>query len=87
MSIENEKLINLIDTKDLLAKWNIDEALNSLNNVCDKTVDFKCDLNRIWLEIICFQSWEKWEEFTSWVNDILSKFLVQNNDNSNSNIV
>lgn len=81
MSVENKELINnLTSTKDLLEEWNINKALNLLNDISDNTVDFNYDLSRVWLEIMYSQSWEKWEEFTSWVNNILSQFLVQNNN-------
>lgn len=78
LNFENKELVNNgINSKEKLIKWDVNQALDLLLKESKETISFSQDLNRIWLEIYAYQLWEEWDKFTSWVDDILSNFLLK----------
>lgn len=78
MSVDIKKDANF-DMKSALENWNLDGAFAWIESKIEETMVFKWDLNRIWLKVMTCQIWERWEDFTSWIDKILAQYLQQNN--------
>lgn len=82
MTAQNIEFSNnsLPDVKEMIKKGNIDQALQGLWIETQETVAFQSDLNRVWLEMHAYQSWENAQKFTDDLNAIFAQFLIPQNN-------